>query len=117
MENKYIFKHNDEEIKVFLPELEIDKETMKQIKKIADKTVLTNMRFMPDCHKGVGCCIGTTGIIEDKIVPGYVGVDIGCGISMYYIGKNIRERRYPHINKIIHTCVPMGEGKFSIFTK
>ena len=27
----------------------------------------------------------------------YVGVDIGCGISMYYIGKNIREKRYPYI--------------------
>ncbi len=45
MENKYIFKHKEKEIKVFLPKLEIDKETMKQIKNIADTTVLTNMRF------------------------------------------------------------------------
>jgi len=115
MEDSYIFNHNEEEIKVFLPRFEIDNETMKQIKRIADTTVLSHMRFMPDCHKGVGCCIGATGIINDKIVPGYVGVDIGCGISMYYIGKNIRERRYPHINKIIHKCVPMGEGRHSIF--
>jgi len=117
MDNQFIFNHNDEEIKVFLPKSEIDKETMKQIKNMADNSVLSHMRFMPDCHKGVGSCIGLTAQIEDKIVPGYVGVDIGCGISMYHIGNNIRERRYPHINKIIYKCIPMGEGKFSTFLK
>ena len=36
------------------------------------------IRIMPDVHAGVGCTIGTTMTIKDKIVPNLVGVDIGC---------------------------------------
>jgi RNA-splicing ligase RtcB len=38
------------------------------------------VRIMPDCHTGVGCVIGTTMTIKDKVVPNLVGVDIGCGM-------------------------------------
>jgi RNA-splicing ligase RtcB len=36
---------------------------------------------MPDVHAGMGCTIGTTMTISDKIVLGMVGVDIGCGME------------------------------------
>ena len=36
---------------------------------------------MPDVHTGIGCTIGTTMTISDKVVPNLVGVDIGCGIE------------------------------------
>ena len=36
---------------------------------------------MPDVHAGLGCTIGTTMTITDKVVPGMVGVDIGCGME------------------------------------
>ena len=39
------------------------------------------IRIMPDVHAGMGCTIGTTMTITDKIVPGMVGVDIGCGME------------------------------------
>ena len=83
----YQFTHREKEIKVFLPRFEIDKGTMKQIKHIAEHTVLENLRFMPDAHRGVGCCIGLTAKIQNKLVPRYVGVDIGCGISMPKLKK------------------------------
>ena len=38
----------------------------------------SQIRIMADCHAGVGCTIGTTMTIKDKIVPNLVGVDIGC---------------------------------------
>ena len=81
-ETTYEFKHDDDTIKVFLPEKEIDIETMKQIKSMMGNTVLSHIRVMPDCHCSVGCVVGLTAQIKDKIVPRYVGVDIGCGISL-----------------------------------
>ena len=39
------------------------------------------IRVMPDVHAGKGCTIGTTMTITDKVVPGMVGVDIGCGME------------------------------------
>ena len=34
--------------------------------------------IMPDTHAGVGCVIGFTQKITDRVVPNLVGVDIGC---------------------------------------
>lgn len=36
------------------------------------------IRIMPDTHSGVGCVIGFTAALGDKVVPNLVGVDIGC---------------------------------------
>ena len=51
----------------------------------------TNIVMMPDVHEGKGCAIGTTIMFNDvndmKISPSYIGVDIGCGMSMYPLGK------------------------------
>ena len=41
----------------------------------------SKIRIMPDVHMGAGCTIGTTMTITDKIVPNWVGVDIGCGME------------------------------------
>ena len=51
----------------------------------------SRIRLMPDIHAGMGCTIGTTMTIGDKIVPNLVGVDIGCGMETIRIsgsGKN-----------------------------
>lgn len=51
----------------------------------------TNIVMMPDVHEGKGCAIGTTIMFENHndmmISPSYIGVDIGCGISMYPLGR------------------------------
>lgn len=36
------------------------------------------IRIMPDTHAGVGCVIGFTAALGEKVVPNLVGVDIGC---------------------------------------
>ena len=46
------------------------------------------VRIMPDVHAGVGCTIGTTMTIRDKVVPNVVGVDIGCGMYVVDLGKD-----------------------------
>lgn len=48
----------------------------------------SKVRIMPDMHAGVGCTIGTTMTIHDKVVPNVVGVDIGCGMYVVELGKD-----------------------------
>ena len=62
---------------------EIDKTAAGQIKAVCDVEAFSQskIRIMPDVHAGLGCTIGTTMTIIDKVVPGMVGVDIGCGME------------------------------------
>ena len=63
----------------------IDNVAKEQIKTLCNQAFAENsqIRIMPDVHAGIGCTIGTTMTIKDKIVPNLVGVDIGCGMSTY----------------------------------
>ena len=69
--------------KVFLEKEAIESETYKQIKHMVGHEAIQNARVMPDCHKSKNCCVGFTSQLIDKIVPNFVGVDIGCGIISY----------------------------------
>lgn len=67
----------------------VDDGACEQIKAICDmeEFAASKIRIMPDAHSGMGCTIGTTMTITDKIVPAMVGVDIGCGMYTVYLGK------------------------------
>lgn len=107
----YEFKNTQGElIKAFLPKFAIDMETMKQIKFMSENSILRNVRIMPDCHRGHGCCVGFTAYIEDKIFPRYVGVDIGCGISMAPLNIKLKRKKIPKIEELIREVIPMGTG-------
>ena len=60
----------------------IDNNAREQIQRMCDYEFTRNskIRIMPDVHAGVGCTVGTTMTITDKVVPNIVGVDIGCGM-------------------------------------
>ena len=66
-------------------------ETMayEQIKTVCDTSAFSDakIRIMPDVHAGKGCTIGTTVTITDKVVPGMVGVDIGCGMETVKLSR------------------------------
>ena len=66
----------------------------------------SKIRIMPDVHAGMGCTIGTTMTIIDKIVPGMVGVDIGCGMETALV--DAAELDYGQLDKCIHKLVPAG---------
>ena len=57
----------------------IEKNAMSQITEICNlpMTEGAKIRIMPDVHAGAGCTIGTTMTVTDKVVPNFVGVDIG----------------------------------------
>ena len=49
----------------------------------------SNISIIPDCHSGNGCVIGFTQTIENKVVPNLVGCDVGCGMLVTKISKDI----------------------------
>jgi RNA-splicing ligase RtcB len=79
-----------------------------QIRQVCDQEVFqdSNICIMPDVHVGKGCTIGTTMTITDKIVPGMVGVDIGCGMETIRLHE--RELDFAHLDHSIHLGIPSG---------
>ena len=90
----------------YTPQLEKCAES--QIKAVCDQEAFTNskIRIMPDVHAGMGCTIGTTMTITDKIVPGMVGVDIGCGMETVRISQT--EIDFGKLDALIRDRIPCG---------
>ena len=81
---------------------------IQQIEHLLDQEFIagSKIRIMPDVHAGMGCTIGTTMTITDKVVPNLVGVDIGCGMETALIkGKRVD---LVQLDKAIHQYIPAG---------
>ena len=68
----------------------------------------SKIRIMPDVHTGVGCTIGTTMTITDKVVPNLVGVDIGCGMEVVKIAE--KHIDFEKLDKFIKNNIPSGRA-------
>ncbi len=66
------------------------------------------IRIMPDVHAGMGCTIGTTMSIRDKIVPGMVGVDIGCGMETTTLKES--DIDLARLDEVIRKHIPSGRS-------
>lgn len=66
------------------------------------------IRIMPDVHAGKGCVVGTTMTIADRVAPGLIGVDIGCGIRA--IKLDCKRLELQKLDKLIHEKVPAGRS-------
>ncbi len=86
----------------------IDSASVSQIIELCSQefTIGEKIRMMPDVHAGVGCVIGTTMTITDKIVPNLVGVDIGCGMATVLIKEKHMELM--QLDKLIRRTIPSG---------
>jgi len=86
----------------------VDQASISQIIGLCNQefTAGSRIRLMPDIHAGVGCTVGTTMTITDKVVPNLVGVDIGCGMETI----RIRERHIElqKLDKLIYEKIPSG---------
>lgn len=90
----------------YTPELE--DAARAQIQAVCDRPEFAGcrIRIMPDVHAGKGCTIGTTMTIRDKIVPGMVGVDIGCGMETVELEE--REIDFDRLDALIRSAIPFG---------
>jgi len=97
--------------KVFTDSL--DDKSREQIERLCDQAFTKGsvIRLMPDVHAGVGCTIGTTMTIRDKIVPNLVGVDIGCGMETLVIDGESRASRGfdpARLDALVYAEIPSG---------
>jgi tRNA-splicing ligase RtcB (3'-phosphate/5'-hydroxy nucleic acid ligase) len=85
-----------------------DEETLKQLNELVNLPIArdANIRIMPDVHAGYGVPIGTTMKITDKVVPYFIGVDIGCGMLVQKLEE--KELDFEKLDKSIHKHVPAG---------
>ena len=90
----------------YTPDLE--EAARKQIQAVCDQPEFAGckIRIMPDVHAGMGCTIGTTMTIQDKIVPGMVGVDIGCGMETVELAEH--EIDFAKLDALIRKEIPYG---------
>ncbi|KAF5062595.1 tRNA-splicing ligase RtcB [anaerobic digester metagenome] len=86
----------------------LEKAAAGQIKAVCDQSAFADckIRIMPDVHAGMGCTIGTTMTITDKVVPGMVGVDIGCGVETVCIAE--KELNLAALDALICREIPCG---------
>lgn len=87
---------------------ELEETARDQIQAVCDQPEFSGckIRIMPDIHAGKGCTIGTTMTIRDKIVPGMVGVDIGCGMETVALAE--REIDFEKLDLLIRREIPYG---------
>jgi len=85
-----------------------EQSTVTQIEHLLNQAFMegSKIRVMPDAHAGMGCTIGTTMTITDKIVPNLVGVDIGCGMETALLKDKRIE--LSQLDKAIHQYIPAG---------
>ena len=90
----------------------VEESAVSQIEHLLNQEFIkgSKIRVMPDVHAGMGCTIGTTLTITDKIVPNLVGVDIGCGMLTIPLGKT--EIDLPKFDQQVRRSVPSGAGVY-----
>ena len=68
----------------------------------------SQIRIMPDVHPGKGCAVGTTMTLTDKVAPGLVGVDIGCGMEVFRVSG--RKMELQKLDRIVQEKIPSGSS-------
>lgn len=86
----------------------IDEKAYEQIRELCNQEFAGGscIRIMPDTHAGVGCTIGTTMTVKDKIVPNLVGVDIGCGMFVAILKRT--KVNFEKLDRVIRKMIPSG---------
>ena len=94
--------------KVFTKELEKGAED--QIVTLLNQDFLegSEVRIMPDVHQGMGCVIGFTADMGDKVIPNIVGVDLGCGMITVELGHV--DIDLPQLDQVIKQKIPSGRN-------
>jgi RNA-splicing ligase RtcB len=92
---------------------DIEPEAIAQIVNLLDQPWAgeANVRIMPDCHSGKGCVIGYTARLGGRVVPNLIGVDIGCGVRAWNLGRRpLSTRDFEELDAFIRSRIPCGMG-------
>ncbi len=99
--NAYVYTTNNEEYT-------IDDYARKQLQMICDhpSAAGSKIRVMPDVHPGKVGTIGLTMTVGNSLLPGLVGVDMGCGMTIAQI--KVKNVEYQKLDTVIREQVPVG---------
>jgi tRNA-splicing ligase RtcB len=86
----------------------VDSASMKQIYDMLSIPCFadSHIAIMPDVHLGKGSVIGFTMTFNGFVNPNVVGVDIGCGIEAFKIGKT--DIDFEEFDSFIRSRIPSG---------
>lgn len=86
----------------------VEEYALAQVKMICDNEAAAGsvVRVMPDVHPGKIGPIGLTMTLADAVMPGIVGIDIGCGMTL----AKLKDKRmeFPKLDTVIRERVPAG---------
>ena len=91
----------------------IEQSAIEQAKNLANLPfAFKHIALMPDCHTGFGMPIGGVLATNNVLVPGAVGVDIGCGMAVVKTNLNsIRKSDLEEVVCLIKQTVPVGTAR------
>lgn len=90
---------------------DIEQEAISQIINLLNQPMAdgAHVRIMPDVHAGAGCVIGYTARLTGKVVPNLIGVDIGCGVTAWKLGKrSVVGEKFDKLDRVIRSYIPSG---------
>lgn len=98
--------------------LDYDEQTKKQFDSCCEQDYVISASLMPDAHSGYVAPIGSVLVTREKIVPAWVGYDIGCGIiACKFRGSgflDLLEKHKEVIFEKVNEIIPMGKGKIGV---
>lgn len=98
----------NDNVRILSPET-VDESAVEQVKSMADSIAFkgSRIRVMPDYHAGKGSVIGFTATFNSLIIPNTIGVDIGCGVLAYNLGKH-DNIDFGNFDSYIRREIPLG---------
>jgi tRNA-splicing ligase RtcB len=121
MPNEYMQIQGASDIRVFVcpDQLQtIEQGVYAQAYNTAATSGVTNVCILPDCHQGYGAPIGSVVVSTDRVIPGPVGYDIGCGMAQYLTNvpaSSLKDRDLRRkVMAAIDRGIAMGEGKTAL---
>lgn len=86
----------------------IEEYALAQLQMLVDHPAFrgSRIRIMPDVHPGKVGTIGFTATVTERILPGVVGNDIGCGMTLARLKNSKAE--FQKLDVVIRETVPSG---------
>ena len=111
------FDLNDPRLRLTLSWEDIEISAQEQIVQTLANPFLKTLVVLPDVHWGMNVCIGTALLMQDVVIPSFVGVDIGCGMAHVNTGRMVAEldletfESRKALFRTIQKVIPHGKGQ------
>jgi tRNA-splicing ligase RtcB len=101
-------------VRLWLPVTDVESSALDQLKTLSEMPILAGpIAAMPDCHTGIGACVGTVVPLKDALIPSCVGVDIACGMGAMKLNIEASriKKKSQKIREALESAIPVGFNK------